>query len=325
MHGGQKLPHPLRVLAVERITANKARYIKLGDTGRWEELAFEEGFIPLQYQNVPHEIAVTLDKNKIRNCLIADGKVPRSASDHTRQILDFYTLDETTLWITFTSNYLCWCFAEPGVIPSQPDEIAIKGHRYRRVRGAWHNTNLRGEPLYLTGISGDLAKKGMYRQTICDIYPDQLEYLLRKINGEEQEVVKEATRARQALLASIESLMKLLQPADFEVLVDLVFSQSGWRRLGAVGGVKKTSDMELELPSTGERAFIQVKSDTRQSELDAYVKQLKTRGDARMFFAYHTCKGELACVNSQVILLGPQRLSEMVLGAGLFDWLMQKV
>ncbi|TKW61400.1 MAG: hypothetical protein DI628_01880 [Blastochloris viridis] len=249
----------------------------------------------------------------------------RTASDHARQVLDFYTLDESTLWITFTSNYLYWCFAEPDVIPSKPDEIESKGHRYRRTRGAWHNTNLKGEPLYLTGISGDLAKKAMYQMAICNVFPDQLEYLLRKINGEEQDVVREATRARQAMLASIEALMKQLHPKDFEILVDLIFSQSGWRRLGAMGGVQKTSDMELELPSTSERAFIQVKSDTWQSQLNAYAKQLETRGDARMFFAYHTSRGELASTNPQIILLGPQRLSEMVLGAGLFDWLMQKI
>jgi hypothetical protein len=53
--------------------------------------------------------------------------------------------------------------------------------------------------------------------------------------------------------------MKLLGPRDFETLVDLVFSTSGWRRQGVVGKTQKTLDLDLILPSTGERAFVQVK------------------------------------------------------------------
>ncbi len=33
---------------------------------------------------------------------------------------------------------------------------------------------------------------------------------------------------------------RLLEPQDFELLVDLVFSTSGWRRVGVVGGTQKT-------------------------------------------------------------------------------------
>jgi hypothetical protein len=42
------------------------------------------------------------------------------------------------------------------------------------------------------------------------------------------------------------------------MLVDLVFANSGWRRIGRVGKTQKTVDIELMLPTTGERAFVQV-------------------------------------------------------------------
>jgi hypothetical protein len=54
-------------------------------------------------------------------------------------------------------------------------------------------------------------------------------------------------------------MMRLLEPRDFETLVDLMFSTSGWRR-GIIGNTQKTLDLDLLLPSTGERAFVQVKS-----------------------------------------------------------------
>jgi hypothetical protein len=103
-----------------------------------------------------------------------------------------------------------------------------------------------------------------------------------------------------------------------------VFSQSGWRRLGAVGKTQKTVDMELELPSTGERAFIQVKSHTKQDELDHYIEQFEQRGDDRMFFVYHTARYGIVVDHPRVMLVDPTRLAGMVLQAGLFDWLLQK-
>jgi hypothetical protein len=67
------------------------------------------------------------------------------------------------------------------------------------------------------------------------------------------------------------ALMKLLGWRDFELLVDLVFTSSGWRRVGIVGKTQKTLDLDLILPSTGERAFVQVKSTTTLAELAEYV------------------------------------------------------
>jgi hypothetical protein len=118
-------------------------------------------------------------------------------------------------------------------------------------------------------------------------------------------------------------MMRLLTPQDFEVLVDLIFASSGWRRLGPVGKTHKTIDIELELPSTKDRAFIQVKSATTQAEFDAYQRDFEQSDSQKMFFAYHT--GQVRSENSGVVLLGPDRLARMVLDAGLVSWLMRKV
>ena len=58
------------------------------------------------------------------------------------------------------------------------------------------------------------------------------------------------------------------------VRVDLVFANSGWRRLGQVGKTQKTVDIELMLPTTGERAFVQVKSSASKQDLTQYVEGL---------------------------------------------------
>ena len=124
--------------------------------------------------------------------------------------------------------------------------------------------------------------------------------------------------------ASALEMMRLLGPRDFEVLTDLVFTSSGWRRLGAVGKTRKTLDIDLLLPSTGERAFVQVKSKTRSAELAEYVSELDEYGSYdRMFYVFHS--GEAKTDDERVTVVGPERMAELVVDAGLVDWLIRKV
>jgi hypothetical protein len=119
-------------------------------------------------------------------------------------------------------------------------------------------------------------------------------------------------------------MIKLLGPKDFETLVDLVFSTSGWRRQGVVGKTQKTLDLDLMLPSTRERAFVQVKSKTTPGELADYVARFEELGSFdRMFFVYHS--GEASTDDERVTVIGPDMLAEMSLDAGLATWLLRKV
>jgi hypothetical protein len=124
--------------------------------------------------------------------------------------------------------------------------------------------------------------------------------------------------------SAVLEMMKLLGPRDFETLVDLVFSTSGWRRQGIVGKTQNTLDLDLMLPSTGERAFVQVKSKTTPAELAEYVGKLDVFGSYdRMFYVYHS--GEADSDDHRVIVIGPQKLAELAVDAGLANWLIRKV
>ena len=111
---------------------------------------------------------------------------------------------------------------------------------------------------------------------------------------------------------------------DFELLVELVFAGSGWRRVSATGGTQKTIDLELVMPLTDETAFVQVKSRTDQAQFDDYLERFAARSDDRMFYVYHTAAKEPRNKDNSVTVIGPDRLAELVLEAGLFDWLLEK-
>jgi hypothetical protein len=190
------------------------------------------------------------------------------------------------------------------------------------LEGGWHNTDLLGELLTKDRLSGALTKLAGYRGTTCDV--DVAEYVLRRINGLKTPQVERAVVALQTMKASVLELMRLLGPRDFETLVDLVFTSSGWRRLGVVGKTQKMLDLDITLPSTGERAFVQVKSKTSSAELAEYVAQLDSNGlYDKMFYVFHS--GEAEANDDRVSIIGPDRLAELVLDAGLTSWLIRKV
>src|SRR5436190_12543202 len=144
------------------------------------------------------------------------------------------------------------------------------------------------------------------------------------MNGEKTPQVERALDAIRAVKSSARELMRLLEPRDFEMLVDLVFSTSGWRRQGIVGKTQKTLDLDLTLPSTGERAFVQVKSKTTSAELAEYVGKIDELGSYdRMFYVYHS--GEASTEDDRVVVLGPEGIAGLVLDAGLANWLIRKV
>ncbi len=124
--------------------------------------------------------------------------------------------------------------------------------------------------------------------------------------------------------ASALDLMRQLGPRDFETLIDLVFSRSGWQRQGVVGKTQKALDLDLLLPTTGDRAFVQVKSKTSQADLAEYLDRLDELVIYYlMFFVYHS--GTIETDDDRVTLLGPDKLPAMVVEAGLVDWLIRKV
>ena len=307
---------------MRNIDAKKVRYIKLGPGGAWEKLCLEESALRIGHREVPHNIASTLDRNRIRQHLINGHNVSAgNASGKAREILDFYDDDNQTIWITFANGFLYWCRAEPDVRDLGTNNPT--GTKLRRCSSPWSNRSRSGTLLRISDLNGHLTKTAAYRQTICDVAAS--EYLLAKLNDEILPEVSKAFAAREKMEMALAKLIGMLTWQDFELLVDLTFAASGWRRTGAIGGTQDTVDIELSLPSTGERAFVQVKSATTQAELDDYVGRFKERGEDHMFFAYHTSDKPLVSDSANFFVLDRARLAEMVLDAGLTGWLIKKL
>jgi len=241
-----------------------------------------------------------------------------TATRFTKETRLFFEDEGSTLWITFMGEQLCWGFLTADSPECHSDGDGV----WRTVAGGWRGTDLKGEQLTKDRLSGSLTKLAAYRGTSCKV--DVADYAVRRINGQKIPEVERAVTTLTAMRTSVLDLMRLLEPRDFEILVDLVFTSSGWRRLGIVGKTQKTLDLDLMLPSTGERAFVQVKSRTTSKELVEYISRLEEHGPYdRMFYVYHS--GTAETDDERVTILGPEKLAEMVLEAGLVSWLIRKV
>jgi hypothetical protein len=311
-----------------RVTAKIARYIKLGIGGEWEAQCLREGTLRLRYYDVPHELGLAGDKEAIKQIYKDKGKDKGTASNFAHQVVAFYDPSPDVLWITFADGHLWWAKLAPEVTYYGNDPALYpEGSRSRKTVDGWHKASLGGKALRTSDLSGELTKTGAYQRTICDLKPRMLDYVLRKLNDASLPALVDAQESMTSLLHAVQQMITMLHWRDFELLVELIFSHSGWQRVSLVGEESKTTDIELLLPVTGERAMVQVKSQTSQAQLDDYIAAFSRWDMQRLFYVYHTLNNALAldAEDSRVTLIGLEKLSTMVLRAGLVEWLMGKV
>jgi hypothetical protein len=308
---------------MDPINPKEVRYIKLGRGGIWVEPSFERNELHFGYRTVSHELCQRGDWDAVVRSFTEDGRSLGKAKDSTREIRDFYTLGPDCLWITFAGRHLHWAFAEREVIWLGLAEDG-QGARMRKTVDGWHKVNINGDPLRFDSLSTRLTQVAAYRQTVCSVR--ESDYLLRRINGVEEPVVARAREARSAIAVVANEMIAGLHWADFETLVDLIFARAGWQRVSRVGGTQADTDLVLEQPTTGEIAFVQVKSKAGQGVLDDYIGRFRRneRYD-RMFFVCHSPKGTLWVEDTAGIHIWVgDALADAAVKAGLFDWLTER-
>ncbi len=297
------------------------RYIKLGEGGKWEKDCIKNNIIRFGFGTYKEErftLCMARRWDELAKQFIADGRNQSTANRFTKETRLFFESDATTVWITFVGEYFYW-----GILESAPPERYFDGDGVsRKIAGGWRNTDINGEVLTKEKLSGALTKLAAYRGTSCSV--DVSDYVIRRINGQKVPEVERAVEDRKRMRESVQAMMKLLTWQDFEILVGLVFSTSGWRRQGAIGKTQEFLDLDLTLPSTGERACVQIKSETTSAQLAEYVEKLGDAGKFdKMFYVYHT--GDAITDDKRVAVIGSQKLAELVFDAGLTSWLIDKV
>ena len=298
-------------------------FIKLGSKGAWEKSCIEEdGTIRLGYESPYHENSLAGDWAPVRAFWLdyRNGNRGAAARD-LKQIRDFYELSEHALWFTFYKRRFYWCFAERQIIQRTDD-----GSRTRRTRSGWSCRDVNGNELTIENIDGRVSKVQGFRGTICTVEPWIEDYLKDNINGVEQPDVRDAKEKLESLQRTIQDLIQGLWWKDFELLVDLIFAQSGWQRLSVLGQTDKDIDLDVFSPVTNRRAFIQVKSEASNEVFANCVNRFREMEQFdEMYFVVHTYDPNLANrMEDRVNILDLEKLSKLVINPGLVNWLITK-
>lgn len=298
------------------------RYLKLGRSGGWEHECLAHGIARFgTHSEEPHRYLAAVEGRyaDLRSTFLADGRGPAKATQFANDTMAFFAQDEV-LWVTFSAQRLWWGYFEPGW-PAQHED----GHgTFRRIRGGWHSDDARGNDLRMERLAGSPTKSAAYRGTMFQFDAQTSAYILRRINGEAPDEVIRSRAAVASVRESVVELLGLLEPRDFELLVDLVFTGSGWRRITELGRTQKTLDLIVELPSTREQAWIQVKSTATPEVLEESAAQFEALGYPRLFFVHHG--GEVGKARHPgVTVIGPSQLADLVVDGGLVHWLIEKV
>lgn len=303
------------------ISANHARFIKLGAGGSWEEKCIDgkKPTIRLGFNNPNHQACLDGDWEVVKDYY--KQRQPKQATKIVNQIKDFYELGSDTIWITFYKRRLYWCFADPKIT-----ELAPGDSRLRQVSGKWNCTDTKGAELLIDSLSGRLTKVIGFQGTICKVH--KKDYLISRINGDLQPDIQHAAASLEEVRKSLKPLLQRLHWKDFELLVDLIFSRSGWQRLSPLGKTEKSIDLELILPVTGRRSFVQVKSQANLADLKQSVAHYRSMDQyEEMFFIVHTAGQSLQVYakSENINLIGLEELSVLVVDFGLCSWLIQRV
>lgn len=304
-----------------KIIANKVLFIKLGQGGRFEKDCIEDSqTLRIGYRKVDHKLCLDGMWDKVHDYFTTEENSKTFvATSHSNQIRQFYEEDDKTLWITFYANKLWWCFSKTEIT------LLSDKTKTRPVIGRWSDKDINGNVLLSGNISGKLLKTQGYRGTICSV--QEAKYALAKINCEQMKEVVEVEEAMFNLKTKLAGLIQNLQWKDFETLVDLIFRQAGWQRVGDTGKTQKTLDLELFAPVTGERAVVQIKAQSDLNQFLDYQDRFATMNDYdKFFYVVHTANYNLITYENETetILYLVDKVAELTISSGLVEWVVKK-
>jgi hypothetical protein len=308
----------------------KALYIKLGEGGLWADDSIKNGRIRFGWKNINIKYIKNNNWEQIKELVEADYKnrgKKTGASNDFNALKNICEANEETVFITFYSGKMYWCTAKSGTI-SEDDKS-----KYVLTSIGWSCSDInRSRVFEINQISGRLTKYQIFMGTVCSVGNKigEYDYLCNIIQGIESHDYEKLINAITELKNALVNPIKNLTPKDFEILVDLIFRNNGWKRTSVLGEVMKFFDIVLEEPFSRKLHGVQIKAACSLQTYEKYVDEfLKKYSEdfSTFFFAVHTPSSTLEKhieKNEKVKILDIKELSGLVISSGLVDWVLDK-
>jgi len=306
---------------MEKIQFKNAYYVKLGRKGKWEEDSIKNSIVRVGWKRQNINDILNNNWKLIESQIRQEMSNPGAAKRDFQMLKTFCESTSDDLWVTFYSSKLWWCRLNDEKIKA--DEIS----KYRRTKDGWKNKDILGNHLITNQITGRLAQLQAFRGTICGVKP--IVDLNHLINADSSAEYKEILQIKNTIVKQLEKGIQRLHWKDFEILVDLIFRQAGWKRISVIGETMKGVDLELMENITKDRYHVQIKSKASLNDFKQYANTFSNRGFKKLYFIVHSPENSLLNYNQNeydnVELIFSNRLSNMVVDSGLIDWVMDKI
>lgn len=123
-----------------------------------------------------------------------------------------------------------WCTAHDGATVNREDESSTNGNFWLVCDRTWSKHSLHGKLLAISDLPGTVTTTAGFKGTICT--PKNWPTILRLIRDERDPDCEKAAAARDEYMQAVNKLVKRLSPQDFEQLIDLILTRTGWVRIG---------------------------------------------------------------------------------------------
>lgn len=298
----------------------RARYIKLGAGGKYAHDSIAKGIMRFGWDKIPLTEIQAADWASIRKRLSHEHDNEATITTDTKRLRDLADSTGDDLWITFHDSHLWW--GRVSADPIRQDRIS----KYRKLLNGWSCRDVKRLALTISRVPGVIAKLQGFRGTVCSVR--EIDTLQRLINAESSPAYTALSKSYAQVINDLQAAVRGLHWKDFEVLVDLVFRQAGWRRRSMVGESMKFADLELVEPVTGEFYQVQIKSKADLRDFEGYAKEFSGRSFRKLYFVVHSPSPALESGDNgfeDVELVLPRRLAELIAEGGLVGWVLDKV
>jgi hypothetical protein len=303
------------------LKADEIYYLKLGRGGEWADESIAHGRARIEWKSTPLAQINAGEWSVIKKALQIEAKTTGAGTAEANALERFCRSTEADIWVTFHDSKLWWGRLKKGAVKEDATS------KYREVLDGWHDRSLKESLLLANQIPGRISQLQGFRATICRVR--DRDALLRLLSGERSAEFLALAESKNRLIAQTARAIRTLHWKDFELLVDLVFRQSGWRRVSAVGERMKSVDIELEDPITGDQYQVQVKSRATMEIATKCKEEFAASAFRKHYLVVHTPTPDLlgaTNLNSdefEIILA--ERLAGMVVDGGLTSWLLDKI
>lgn len=308
---------------MKKIDFDNAFYLKLGRKGSWESELENGNKARIGWSNISLGDIKNKNWEKIRKDIELDFESrdkKKGVTQDYNALKSFCEATENDVFITFSDGLLYWCMLSSDKI--QEDTIS----KYRYLKDNWRNTDIKGNVLRINSISGKITKTQGYRATLCSI--DEKDALKRIINCEANPIVADINQKETELQNLLVIAFSELHWKDCELLTDLIFNQSGWKRISIVGKSMQYMDIELENPITKERYQVQVKAMASAKDFINYAEKFSKKNYNKMFFVSFSNDVSLEEYKNEyenVVLLKGIELAALIITLGLTSWVVDKI